>query len=154
MRITHRLLLAGCGILAATTLFAQETKIQRGDLPPAVRKSVDSESRGATVRGFSKEVENGQTYYEAELVVNGHSKDVLIDESGKVVEVEEQVALDSLPAAVQQGLRSKAGSGKIGTVESLTKRGKLVAYEAQVQTAGRRSEIQVGPEGKSLAHKQ
>ena len=33
-------------------------------------------------RGFSQETENGRKYYEAEMVVNGHSKDVLIDTNG------------------------------------------------------------------------
>jgi hypothetical protein len=39
-------------------------------------------------------------------------------------------------------------------VESLTKNGKLVAYEGHVKTGTRRSEIQVGPNGEKLAHPQ
>src|SRR5260221_1411598 len=66
---------------------AQEKKIQRADLPPAVEKTVATQSAGATVRGFSQEKEKGQTYYEAEMTVSGHSKDVLLDVSGAVVEV-------------------------------------------------------------------
>ena len=139
--------------LAASTA-AQEKKIQRTDLPPAVEKTVSEQSRGATIKGFSQEQENGQTFYEAEMTVNGHSKDVLVDTNGAVVEIEEQVALDSLPAAVQQGLQAKAGSGKILKVESLTKHDKLVAYEAKVQTGGKKTEIQVGAEGKPLAHEE
>lgn len=49
------------------------------------------QSKGATIRGFSQEKESGQTYYEAELMVNGHTKDVLVDANGSVVGVEEQV---------------------------------------------------------------
>jgi hypothetical protein len=106
------------------------------------------------VRGFSREKENGQTYYEAEMTVNGHSKDVLIDEAGQIVEVEEQVGVDSLPAEVKDGLQAKAGQGKIVKVESITKHDKLVAYEAQVNTAGKKSEVQVGPDGKALDHEE
>lgn len=138
----------------STTLFAQEKKIQRTDLPPAVEKTVAAQSQGATIKGFSTEKENGQTYYEAEMAVSGHTKDVLIDPAGTVVEVEEQVALDSLPAAVKDGLQAKAGKGKILKVESLTKHDKLVAYEAKVQTDGKKSEIQVGPDGKPLDHEE
>lgn len=138
----------------STTLFAQEKKIQRTDLPPAVEKAVAAQSQGATIKGFSTEKENGQTYYEAEMSVSGHSKDVLIDPAGTVVEVEEQVALDSLPAAVKDGLQAKAGKGEILKVESLTKHDKLVAYEAKVQTDGKKSEIQVGPGGKPLDHEE
>lgn len=138
----------------STTLFAQEKKIQRTDLPPAVEKTVAAHSQGATIKGFSTEKENGQTYYEAEMAVSGHTKDVLIDPAGTVVEVEEQVDLDSVPAAVKDGLQAKAGKGKILKVESLTKHDKLVAYEAKVQTDGKKSEIQVGPDGKPLDHEE
>jgi hypothetical protein len=78
--------------------------------------------------------------------------DVLIDPSGEVVEVEEEVALPSLPPKVSEGLQKKAGSGKIAKVESLRKRGILVAYEAQVRTGNRHSEAQVGPKGETVAH--
>jgi len=138
----------------AVPAFAQEKKINRSDLPPAVEKTVSEQSQGATIRGFAQEKEKGQTFYEAELMVDGHSKDVLMDVNGQIVEVEEQVALDSLSPTVRDGLQAKAGKGKLEKVESLTKRGKLVAYEAQVVTGGKRSEVQVGPDGKPLDHEE
>ncbi len=141
-------------LLCATLAFSQEKKIKRSDLPPAVEKTVAAQSEGATIRGFSQEKENGQTFYEAEMMVNGHSKDVLIDATGGIAEVEEEVALDSLPAAVKEGLQAKAGKGKLGKVESLTKHDKLVAYETVVQTNGKKSEIQVGPDGNPLDHEE
>jgi hypothetical protein len=141
-------------VALATASFAQEKKIQRADLPPAVKKTVAAETQGATIKGFSQEVENGQTLYEAELTVSGHSKDISIDATGALVEVEEQVSLDSLPAAVKAGLEAKAGTGKIVKVESITKHRKLVAYEAQVRTNGKKSEVQVSPEGKPLDHEE
>lgn len=132
----------------------KEKKIKRSDLPPAVEHTVAAQSQGATVHGFSLEKENGQTYYEAEMTVSGHSKDVLMDKDGAIVKVEEEVALDSLPAEVKDGLQQKAGSGKIMKVESLTKRDKLVAYEAVVRANGKKKEIQVGPDGKPLDHEE
>jgi len=146
-------------VLATVLLFAglvvsQEKKIKRADLPPAVDKTVAAQSAGATVKGFSKETEKGQTYYEAEMIVNGHTKDILIDTNGAIVEVEEQVAIDALPAEVKAGLQAKAGEGKIVKVESLTKQDKLVAYEAKVSKDGKKSEVQVGPDGKPLDHEE
>ena len=141
-------------LLLALPVWTQEKKIKRSDLPPAVEKTVVAQSAGATMRGFSQEKENGQIFYEAELTLNGHSKDILMDANGGVVEVEEQVEIDALPAVVKEGLQAKAGKGKLLKVESLTKHGKLVAYEAQVMSAGKRSEVQVGPEGKALAHEE
>jgi hypothetical protein len=142
--------------LCAVPLRAEEheKKISRSDLPAAVEKTVAIHTQGATIRGFNEEKENGQTYYEAELTLNGHSKDILIDPTGAIVEIEEQVDFASLPAAVRGGLRTKAGSGKLGKVESITKHDKLVAYEAKVVTGRKHSEIQVGPDGKPLDHEE
>jgi hypothetical protein len=153
MNISLRSALISTLLLASAGL-AQEKKIQRSDLPPTVEKTVASQSQGATIKGFSAEKEKGQTYYEAELLVDGHSKDILMDKSGAIVEVEEEVAMDSLPPAVKTGLQTKAGAGKLVKVESLTKHDKLVAYEAQVMTGTRKSEVQVGPDGKPLDHEQ
>jgi hypothetical protein len=142
-------------VLALTTcsvIVAQEKKLTRAQLPPAVEKTVARESQGATINGFATEVENGKRLYEVELTVAGHSKDISMDKLGNIVEIEEEVAMDSLPADTQEGLRKAAGAGSIGKIESLTKRGKLVAYEAHVKTGAKRSEIQVGPNGERLAH--
>ena len=131
---------------------AQEKKLQRSELPPAVQKTVDEQSKGATVKGFSTEVEDGKKIYEVQLTVNGHGKDVSMDAQGHVLEIEEETSLESLPAAVRDGLTKAAGKGTIRKVESLTTNGKLVAYEAAVKTGTKNSEVQVGPDGKKLAH--
>jgi uncharacterized membrane protein YkoI len=142
-------ILIALGMVSAVQ--AAEKKIQRKDLPPAVEKTVAEQSKGATIKGFATEVEDGKTLYEVELTVNGHGKDISMDVKGNVLEVEEEVAIASLPAAVKEGLTKSAGKGKIDKVETLTKQGKLVAYEAVVKTGTKSSEIQVGPDGKKLA---
>ena len=143
--------LVALGILGAI-VSAQETKLKKSDLPAAVQKTAGEQSQGATVKGYASEKEGGKLLYEVEMTVNGHSKDVTIAADGSIVEVEEETALNALPDAVQEALKRKAGAGKITKVESLTKHNTLVAYEAQVLTGAKRSEIQVAPDGKDLAH--
>jgi hypothetical protein len=75
------------GLFIAGACSAQEKRIKRSDLPPAVEKTVAEVSKGATVRGFNEEKENGKVAYEVEMVVNGNSKDVQIDPNGMVTEV-------------------------------------------------------------------
>jgi hypothetical protein len=152
----RHVLIAACIVAACGTAAAQdhEQKIQRSDLPSAVEASLQREINGAKILGLSKELEKGNLYYEAECIVDGHSKDILFAENGQVEEVEEQVAFEALPTNVQQSLRHKAEPGRITKIESLTKHGQLVAYEAQVRTNGKRSEIQVGPDGQKLAHEE
>ena len=136
--------------------FAQEKekRIKRSDLPAAVKKTIRHESHGATIRGFSEEKEKGQTFYEAQLMVDGHSKDVLMDANGAIAEIQEEVSGQALPALAREGLQAKAGKSKLLKVESITKRGKVVAYEAVVLTGGKKSELQVGPDGRTLDHEE
>ena len=142
------------GLAVVGSAMAQEKKIERPDLPPAVEKTVAAQSKGATIRGFSKEMEKGKTTYEVQMTVNGHTKDLAVDESGAVIEVEEQVALEALPTEARIGLQARAGKGRITKVESITKKDRLVAYEAQVDTDGKKSEVQVGADGKPLDHEE
>jgi hypothetical protein len=152
LSIKLAILFLAAGLGTASAVQAQEKKVKREELPAAVEKTVAEQAKGAAIRGFSREIERGKTYYEVELTVNGHGKDVSMDENGTIVEVEEVVPLNSLSAPVRAGLEKAAGAGRITKVESLTMGGKLVAYEAVVRTGGKRSEIQVGPDGKRLAH--
>ena len=104
----------------ATNVSAEEKKLKKSDLPTAVQKTADEQSKGATVRGYGSEIEGGKKVYEVELTINGHSRDVTIAADGAVLEIEEQVALDSLPAAVREGLQRKAGAGKILSIRTST----------------------------------
>jgi uncharacterized membrane protein YkoI len=139
-------------ILCCATTFAQdsEKRVRMKDLPAAVLMTVQDQSKGATLRGLAKEVEDGKTFYEAELRVGGHNRDVLIDSSGQVVEIEEQVALASLPASVKAAVEKASGTGKILSVESITRNNTVEAYEAHVSKGGQKSEIKVAPDGQVI----
>jgi hypothetical protein len=142
-------------VLASTLgAVAQEKKIDQSALPPAVQKTVQGQSKGATIKGFSTERDHGKKVYEAEMIVDGHSKDIQIAEDGTLNEIEEEVAFNALPANVQTALTAKAAGAKITKVESLTKHDKLVAYEAATLKGTKKGEIQVGPDGGKLSHEE
>lgn len=142
-------------ILALTlSAVAQEKKVDRSALPPAVEKTVQAQSQGATIKGFTTEREHGQRVYEAEMVVDGHTRDIEIAANGTLNEIEEEVAFDSLASQVQAALTKKADGAKITKVESLTKNGKLVAYEAATLKGAKHGEIQVGANGQPLTHEE
>jgi uncharacterized membrane protein YkoI len=134
-------------------LAAQETKVKMKDLPPAVQKTVQEQTQTAKLRGLSKEVENGKTFYEAETTVNGKSRDVLIDPDGKVVEVEEATTLAAIPEAARKAFQQQAGpTGKVLSVETVTK-GSVVDYEAVIQKGGKKSEVAVHADGSPVKEK-
>jgi uncharacterized membrane protein YkoI len=144
---TNIFFLALPALLLASGVSAAEKRVKMESLPPAVQKTVQEQAKGATIRGLTKETEDGKTFYEAELKINGHNKDLLIDPAGSVVEIEEEVALASLPAAVKDAIQKHAAKGRIALVESVSKNDSLVAYEAKIKTAGKTSEVRVNPDG-------
>ena len=133
-------------LLAAATLTALEKTVKMADLPPAVQKAVQEQTQGATLQGISKEKENGKTQYEVETVSNGLTRDMMIDASGAVTSVEQEVKLDSLPAPAKAAIEKRAGSGKIVKVETVTK-GQSVTYEAAVKKGLKTSEFSVNADG-------
>jgi hypothetical protein len=119
-------------IIAALSLTAtaQEKKITQSALPAPVQKTVQANSQGATIKGYTAETENGKKMYEAEMIVNGHTKDLEIAADGTINAIEEQIAFNAAPSAVRTALTKNAAGAKITKVETITKQGKLVAYEA------------------------
>ncbi len=141
-------------ISVSSLAFAAEKSIRQSDLPPAVESALQGQMKGAMVKGFTTETENGRQTYEAELIVDGHTKDVEFDRDGNIQEVEEEVAFETLSPQVKAALTTQARSGTVKKVESLRKHDKLVAYEAQVEKSGKHFEIQVGPNGEKLHHQE
>ena len=71
------------------------------------------------------------------------SRDLVIDSSGALVEVEEGMTLSDVPEPV----RKSAGKiGKIVTAEKVT-RGTILSYELTVEKAGKKSEHAFMPDG-------
>ena len=123
---------------------AADMKVQFKDLPAAVKATVEAETSGATLKGLSKEKEKGKTVYELETLVNGRTRDLMIDSAGKVYVVEEQLDVDKAPAPVKAALEAK---GKILVLESVVENGKT-RYEGQVQNkAGKKVAIELNPDG-------
>ena len=126
---------------------AGEAKLQTKDLPPAVRATAEAETKGATVKDVSREKEDGKTVYEVETVVNGRTRDLMIDASGKVYEVEEQLDIDKAPALVRAAIEAK---GKVVALEQATTNGK-VHYEGKAKTkAGKTVSFDLDADGKPM----
>ena len=103
--------------------------------------------KSATLKGLSKEKEQGKTVYELETLVNGRARDLMIDSTGKVYVVEEQLDPDKAPAPVKAAFEAK---GRIVVLESVLENGKT-RYEGQVQTsAGKKVSMEVDADGKPI----
>jgi hypothetical protein len=133
-------------VIAVPLSQAGEHSIKQSQLPRPVQQALPAQTAGAKVLGYSQEEEDGQTYYEVEMLKEGMHKDVLMSQDGSVAEVEQEISLESLPAKVREALMQNARPGTITKVESVSKHGNLLGYEAQVKGSKRR-EVQVDTSG-------
>jgi uncharacterized membrane protein YkoI len=133
-------------VAAAVAISAQETQIKMSALPAAVQQAARAEqSKGATLKGFAKEIEHGKVFYEVQTTVGGKTRDVLFDPTGQVVEIEEEVATSAVPPAAMKAL---AAHGAVTKVEKVTK-GQAVSYESAVKAkSGKRVEVAVDADGR------
>lgn len=134
------------GFIVASAMFG-DTKVAFSSLPVAVQIAAKSQADGATIIGASRETEKGATTYEVQTRVNGKSRDLSFEEGGKLLAVEQEVALDSLPNPAFEAIRKMAAGRTIKKVESVTC-GKSVSYEATVTSKlGKSAEIAVNSDG-------
>jgi hypothetical protein len=111
-----------------------------------VQQAIQEQTEGAEIKGLSKETEKGQTEYEIETLVDGKSRDLTLDGKGTLVEVEQEVGIDSLPAAARAAIEKRAAGGKIVKVETVT-RGVIVTYEGTYTEGGKTREVGIKADG-------
>jgi predicted phage tail protein len=133
-------------MIAAATAYA-ESRVPCNTLPAAVLQHAKLEAGDATVYRCVKDRENGKLTYEVETVKDGKSKDITLDVSGTILEVEQEVAASSLPPAVSDAIAKAARSSKIGKVESVTREGAIASYETTITSNGERREVAFSPQG-------
>jgi hypothetical protein len=139
--------------VALTILFlssnagAQDKKITKKDLPPAVLAAFEKAYPKAEIKGVSEEKgENGKMEYEIESIEGKTGRDVAYLADGKVIEIEETCVL---PDAVRKALDQKYPKGKVEKAEKIT-RGSTVEYEAVVEVGEKKSEVVLDPAGKVI----
>jgi hypothetical protein len=140
-------ILALIATAAQLTAAQAEAHVPCKTLPAAVLHQAKVEAGDATIRGCVKDKEDGKLTYEVETLKDGRSRDILFDDSGTVLEVEQEVAAGSLPPAVSDAIARAANGSKVGKVESVTRGGVIASYETTIMKKGRRQEIAFSPQG-------
>ena len=138
-------------VVFCLSFLAQENKgkgLQLKDLPAVVQKTVEDNVKGGQIKNISKEKEDGIEQYEVESLVNGKSRDFNVDTNGNLLVVEESTTIDAIPAAAKASILKKVADGKLRTVETFTKPGQPLMYEAAyIDKKGKHHEVLVKADG-------
>jgi len=151
--LTASLLATVCfaSVLAAAPTVQAESHVPCSTLPAAVLHQAKTEAGDATIRGCVKDRENdrenGKLTYEVETLKDGKSKDIVLDASGSVIEVEQEVEASSVPQPVSDAIAKAANGGKVGKVESVTREGVIASYETSIMKKGQQREVAFSLQG-------
>ena len=88
------------------------------------------------------------TQYEVESMLNGKHRDFNMDAKGKLIVVEEEVDIASIPAAAKAAIEKKVAGGKLRMVETVSKSDGVTLYEASYTSkAGKKGSVLVKADG-------
>ena len=149
LALTLTALLLGLAALPWAQEQQKEQQINRKGVPAAVLAAFEKAFPSATIKGYSKEKDNGQLTYEIESVEGTITRDVTYTEDGTLISVEETVDTSQLPQGVSAALDKKFPGGKIRKAEKITK-GNIVTYEFKIKHNGRTTEVVFDPEGNEV----
>lgn len=109
----------------------QEREVTKEEMPQAVLQAFNQAYPGATVRGYSEEIEEGQTFHEVSFIFEDKKFDVVYHPDGKVKVTEMVIAHEQLPEAARQAISKEFPRSSIELAEKLEKDGKIF-FEARV----------------------
>ena len=122
-----------------------ERKVTEQEVPAAALATLKKLAAGAEITEFAEEVEHGHTFYEGSWKApSGSNMDVLVTSTGDLVEIEEKVDADNVPAAVLKAARQAAGQGTPLAFEKKT----MILYEVKFRKGDNRHELLLTPDAR------
>ncbi len=122
----------------------QERKIQEPEVPRAALDALRKLAERAPFTEFAEEIEHGHKFYEGSWTGPNGNVDALVTETGDLVEIEEMIPADRVPAAVRAEVAKTAGRDAKPTFEKKT----LVMYEVHFTKDGKGHEMILTPDGR------
>ena len=129
-----------------------DEEIKLSDCPAPVRKTFQTEAKGAKIETVTKEKnDDGETVYWAKVAIGGKTFAMGALEDGTLTEMnlafdDDDLPLDRCPAAVQATFRTEVFGEKIDAVARDMKYGVMI-YQTVIDHKGRSYEIVVAEDG-------
>jgi len=124
-----------------------ERKVTEAEVPAAALATFKKMAAGAKLTEFAEEIEHGHTFYEGSWKSPaGGNVDVLVTPAGDVVEIEEIVGADQVPAVVLAVAQKAADKDAQLAFEKKT----TILYEVRFQKGNSQKELLLTPDGRRI----
>ncbi len=122
----------------------QERRVKEAEVPKAALDALKKVADKATITDFAEEIEHGHKFFEGSWKGPDGNVDCLVTESGDLVEIEEIISPDKVPAASRAAAEREAGKDAKLTWERKT----VVMYEAHYKKGDKGEELILTPDGR------
>jgi hypothetical protein len=137
---------------ACLAVRADEENVPLDKVPKPVMDTTKKRFPGAELTAALKVTEDGKTRYEVQLQHKGNKYAVQASPSGQLMQIEKEIPVKDLPAAVTDALEAKYPKASIKTAEELTKvikgKEKMTGYTVGLSEKNKTFEVVVTPDGK------
>lgn len=137
-----------CAMLGVVVAVAQsgdtERRVKENEVPAAAMAALKKLAGSATIHEFEEETINGKKFYEGEWKGPDSHMEAKVTENGDVLEIEESISADEVPAAVRTEAEKMSDKGGKIKYEKIT----LFVYEAEFRKDGKGHEIILTPDGR------
>lgn len=124
-----------------------ERKVKEAKVPKAAMATLKKLADGAKITEFAEEIEFGHTFYEGSWKNrSGANIDVLVTQTGDLVEIEQQMDIEKVPAATVKMARKAAGKDAELAFEKKT----MILYEVKFRKGDSRHELLLTPDGRRV----
>ena len=122
----------------------QERKGKEAEVPEAALDALKKIADKATIKEFAEEIEHGHKFYEGTWSGPNGNVDCLVTETGDLVEIEEIISADKVPAVARAAAEKEAGKDAKLTWEKKT----VVMYEVHFKKGDKGQEMILTPDGR------
>ncbi len=147
-------LLAGLALAVVARAEDKAEKVPLDKVPKAIMDAIKGRFPKAELTSVEKEKEDGKVVYDVELKENGRKYEMDIAEDGTIIEIEKEVPLKDVPAAITKAIEGKYPKATIKEVMEVNKvKGKEEKpdhYEVTIEVDKKSKEVVVSLDGKSV----
>jgi hypothetical protein len=150
LTITLTLLVAIIGF--SSTSSTQEEALGKKDVPKVILDAFHKSYPKATIKGYSRESDQGNVSYEIESIEAKTHRDISYTADGSVIAIEESLTYLDLPEPIRSAITKEYPSAKVLTCERVIKRS-TTQFELLVRSGNQKHELVFNADG-SLVKKE
>jgi hypothetical protein len=118
------------------------------ECPAAVKTAINKAFAKSSITSCKAEKEHGHDQFEVRVTkADGAKAEVDVEPDGKIIQVEEKIAVDKVPAAVMKAFAAKYAKAKVDRAEKQTPSEGKPSYELAFASGSGRKEATFSEDG-------